>query len=425
MRQLLPVFSLLLSTALLLIGHGMQLTLLPLRGAANGMSDQLIGLSASAYFAGFVASCLLTPGIIARVGHIRSFSILAATMISALLFLDLLNQWVVWILLRFMTGFAICGLYAVIESWLNSESTPQTRGKLLSIYTFIVLSSMTAGQFLINIGPADSAAPFTLAAVFLALAIVPVSLTSRMQPAPVHSRKIDFGLLYQRSRPAFFGALLSGLVVGSFWSLGAVFASRYSENQTDVTWFMSFAIAGGALLQYPIGWLSDKIDRRYVLTLLCIAGAASSSVVAISTQESWFLIAVFIFGATVMPLYAIALATAADVASSEEFVSIGTSVLLLNALGAAIAPIGLGQIMTAFDATALFWSFAVLCALFSVLFAILTRKPRNVTVDEQTPFTPAGSEVAPESFEMDPRGPEEEEGAQESVSGAQATKQPA
>lgn len=194
----------------------MQLTLLPLRGAANGMSDQLIGFSASAYFAGFVVSCLVTPTVIARVGHIRSFSILAGAMISALLCLDLLDQQFLWILLRFMTGFAICGLYSVIESWLNSHATSQTRGKLLSIYTFIVLSSMMAGQFLINVGPADSAAPFTLAAVFLALAIIPVGLTSRLQPAPIESKKVQFALLYQRSRPAFFGALLSGLVVGSF-----------------------------------------------------------------------------------------------------------------------------------------------------------------------------------------------------------------
>lgn len=387
----------------------MQLTLLPLRGAANGMSDQLIGLSASAYFAGFVVSCLVTPNVISRVGHIRSFSILAGAMITALLLLDLLNQQFMWVVLRFMTGFAICGLYSVIESWLNSHATPQTRGKLLSVYALIVLSSMMAGQFLINIGPADSAAPFTLTAVFLALAIIPVSLTSRMQPAPIESKSVNFGLLYHRSRPAFFGALLSGLVVGSFWSLGAVFANRYSENQTDVTWFMSIAIGGGALLQYPIGWISDRIDRRYILIILCFAGAMSSSAVAMGTQETWFLVTVFLFGATVMPLYAIALATAADVASSEEFVAIGTAVLLLNALGAAIAPLALGQIMTYFEATALFWSFAILCGLFGLLLTVLARQPRLVSVEQQTPFAPAAPDVAPESFEMDPRGPEDSE----------------
>lgn len=409
MQHLLAVFSLLLSTAFLLIGHGMQLTLLPLRGAANGMSDQLIGISASAYFAGFVAGCILAPTVIARSGHIRSFSVLAATMIGALLCLDLLDHWTAWMLLRFVTGLAVCGIFAVIESWLNSQATPQTRGKILSIYTFVVLVALMAGQVLINVGPADSAGPFTLAAVFIALSIIPVSLTRRMEPAPLESTDLQFGLLYQRSRPAFFGALLSGLVVGSFWSLGAVFANRYSESQTDVTWFMTIAIAGGALLQYPIGWMSDKIDRRYILIILCLCGTLSSSAVATSTQETWFLLTVFIFGATVMPIYAISLATAADVASSDEFVAIGTAVLLLNALGATIAPLTLGPIMTNYGATALFWSFALMCALFCLVFMVLARKSRIITVAEQTPFTPAGSAAAPQSFELDPRGPEQGE----------------
>lgn len=409
MSPLLSVASLLLSTALLLTGHGMQLTLLPLRAGITGMSEFMIGVSASCYFLGFVAGCLGISRLLARVGHIRGFAVLAAIMISAVLCLEMMDNVTAWLVLRFLTGAAICGLYTVIESWLNSQSTAETRGRILALYTFVVLVSMLAGQSLINVGPPDASLAFTLAALFLALSIIPVGMTRRMAPAPLESTTLRFSLLYRRSHSAFAGAVMSGLVVGSFWSLGALYASRYGNSQADVTWFMSAAIAGGALLQYPIGWLSDRIDRRYVLMVLCFAGAASAFGVALTAQHPVFLVVVFLFGATLMPIYALSLATAADVSSSEEFVEIGTSVLLLNALAAAVAPLPLGQVMTRFGPPSLFIAFGIICLLFGALFLVLTRAPRVVSVKEQTPFTAAASDVAPLSFELDPRGSEHSE----------------
>jgi MFS family permease len=411
MRTLLTLTSLLLSTCLLLVGQGMQLTLLPLRATTNGMSDFLIGVSASAYFLGFVAGCLLIPRIIAKVGHIRSFAVLTALMISAILTLEMLDGWLPWMILRFLTGAVICGLYTVIESWLNDQTNAASRGQVLAIYTFIILASMAVGQVLINVGPADSSTPFILAAIFMALAIVPVGLTSRLAPAPIESTRIRFSLLYERSRAAFAGTLLSGLIVGSFWALGAVFARRYGSSTADVTWFITAGIAGGALFQYPIGWLSDRIDRRYVMVFLSVAAVVASAAVALTVTREGHLVAVFLFGAVTMPMYAISLATAADNSSAEEFVEIGTSVLLLNALGAASAPILLGQLMSLFDATALFWSFAALSALFSVYLALQTRdQGQVVAAEDQVPFSAAATEAAPTGFGLDPRGPEDSAG---------------
>ncbi|KAA1193103.1 MFS transporter [Pseudohalioglobus sediminis] len=404
MKVLLTVTSLLLSTALLLVGHGLQLTLLPLRASFTGMSEFIIGLSASSYFLGFIAGCLLIPLIIRRVGHIRGFAVLTAIMICSLLSLEMLDYWPAWLVLRFLTGVAISGLYTVIESWLNSQATPESRGRILSTYTFITLVAMLAGQFLINVGPVDSSVPFSLATLFLALAILPVGMTRRMAPQPVETTQIRFTLLYKRSRSAFAGALLSGLVAGSFWSLGAVFAKSYSVTAMEITWFMSAAIGGGALLQYPIGMLSDKIDRRLVLALLCIGGALTSAAVAWSIGQAWYLAMVFLFGAMVLPIYAISLATAADVSAPEEFVEIGTSVLLLNAVGAAIAPLPLGQLMAVAGASALFWSFAAICLLMGFFLALQMRHPRTISVEQQTPFEAAGNDGAPVGFELDPRG---------------------
>lgn len=409
MRALLTLTSLLISTSLLLIGQGMQLTLLPLRATSIGMPDFIIGVSASCYFLGFVGGSLVIPRIIAKVGHIRSFAVLTAVMISAILALEMLDTWQAWMLLRFLTGAVICGLYTVIESWLNDQTNPGNRGQVLAIYTFIILVSMAVGQLLINIGPASSSIPFTLAAIFLALAIVPVGLTSRLAPAPVAATRVSFRLLYRRSRTAFAGTLLSGLVVGSFWSLGAVFAQRYGQAVSDVTLFITAGIAGGALFQYPIGWLSDRVDRRHVLFVLGLAAAAASIAVALTVGHPLHLLAVFLFGATTMPMYALSLATAADNSSTEEFVKIGTAVLMLNALGAASAPVLLGQLMDLYSATALFWSSAVISGLFAIYLGVQTRdRSQIVAAEDQVPFSAAAPEVAPTGFALDPRGPEED-----------------
>ncbi len=411
MKALATVTSLLLSTSLLLIGQGMQLTLLPLRISVNGYSDFIIGISASCYFLGFIVGCIGVPATIARVGHIRSFAVLTAVMTSAILCMDMLDDWQFVLVLRFLTGVAISGLYTVIESWLNSQATAESRGRILSIYTFILLISMACGQALINVGPVESSTPFTLAAVFLVLAIVPVGLTSRLAPAPLESTRIRFGLLYSRSRSAFAGALLSGLVVGSFWSLGAVYARDGAESQSDISWFISAAILGGALLQYPIGLLSDRIDRRKVMLLLCLGGALASAAVAASAGHAWQLLTVFLFGAMVMPIYAMALATAADVSKGSEFVAIGTSVLLLNAVGAVSAPLLLGMLMSELGPSVLFWSFSVICLLFMAYIAVQIRGVRAIAISEQVPFSAAASEVAPASFDLDPRGPDHAQGA--------------
>lgn len=407
MKVLLSVVSLLLSTALLLVGHGMQLTLLPLRATGSGISDLIIGISASCYFLGFVVGCLAIPRIIARIGHIRGFAVLTAIMVSAILSLEMVSYWPLWLWLRFLTGIAICGLYTVVESWLNSQASASSRGRILAVYTFITLSSMTGGQFLINVGPVDTAIPFMVAALCMALAIIPVGLTRRLAPEPVAPTSTGFSLLFQRSRSAFAGALLSGLVAGSFWSLGAVFAQRYTATQMEVTLFMSAAIAGGAVMQYPIGWLSDRMDRRGVLCFLAIGGLVTSAAVALGAGHSWLLPMVALFGACVMPMYAISLATAADVSDASEFIAIGTTVLLLNALGAAVAALVLGQLMTYFAATALFWSFSLICGLFALYLARQLRSPRVIAVDEQIPFAAAGVDAAPASFGLDPRASEE------------------
>lgn len=409
MNNLRPLASLLIATAILLTGHGLHLTLLPLRASQIGFDDTIIGLTASAYYAGFVSGCFWIPRIIARVGHIRMFAALLACCGSAILALNLTDRLEGWLLLRFVLGVMMCGAYTVIESWLTDQTPADSRGKVLAIYTFMALSAIALGQFLIKVAPAETATGFILCGILISLAMVPVSLTRSLAPAPVPSTKLSFRLLYNRSRTAFAGGLLSGVVMGSFWSLGALYAQRASGSIEFIPVFISCVILGGALAQYPIGLASDRIDRRFVLTGLGAATAISSFAMTFSNSTQWLLATGFLFGASANAIYAVSLAKAADNSEPEEFVTIGSSVLLLNALGSVMAPLLVGQLMASFGDAALFLGISGVCTLGAVYTALQPKGKTAVAIDEQTPFVAAVHETVPASFDNDPRSPEDAE----------------
>ncbi len=252
------------------------MTFLPLRASELGLSQTLIGLSGSAYFAGFLTGALLVPPIIARVGHIRSFTALMAIFLCSFLFLSLVDEGILWVLVRFVLGTVMCGAYTVIESWLTEQSDTSRHGRALSIYTAIVLISMAAGQYLLGLTEANPLYPFILVSLLVGLAIVPVSLTRSLAPAPVPATRFNFFKLYRRSHTAFAGALGSGVVMGGFWGLGAIYALAQTHDAGFVPTFIAANIIGGALAQYPIGMASDRIDRRYVLAALCAASGLSA-----------------------------------------------------------------------------------------------------------------------------------------------------
>lgn len=415
MRSLRPLTSLLLATAILLTGHGLHLTLLPLRAAQVGLSDTVIGITASAYYLGFMAGCFVIPQLIARVGHIRMFAALLGILCAALLSLDLTANPLTWIVLRFTIGAMMCGAYTVIESWLTDQTPAEARGKILAIYTFLTLAAITLGQFLVNLTPTDSSRPFIVTGILIALAMVPVSLTKSLAPAPVPSTKLSFTLLYKRSHTAFAGGLLSGVVMGSFWSLAALFSYRAAGTSDFVPLFISTVVIGGALAQYPVGLLADRVDRRYVLAGLATVTAVTSVMMTFSNNTTWLLGVGFIFGAAANAIYAVSLAKAADNSKPSEFVTIASSVLLLNSLAAATAPLLLGQMMAVYGSKFLFLGIAAYAAVAAVYIVMQPPGKTAVPVDEQSPFVAAGYDTAPASFDNDPRSPEESEADLEPV----------
>jgi len=404
-RVLLPIVALLLSQALLLTGHGLQLTLLPLRAAIEGFSDAQIGLTGSAYFLGFVAGCLLTPLLVRRAGHIRSFAVLTSGFSALILVFDLLPNFWFWMLLRFVTGGCISGLYMIIESWLNERATRETRGTLLSIYTIINLVMIVAGQQLVNLAAPDATTLFAVAAILLSVAIIPVSMTSALAPAPLHQVAIRPREVWALSQVGVGGAFAGGLATGAFWSLGPVYAREVGLDTAALTLLMSATVLGGAAFQYPLGRLSDHIDRRLVILGAAVVGTGASLALGLLADiPGWLLISLaFLWGGTSMTLYAICLAHANDRAQPEDFVMVGTSILLTFGLASAIgAPLG-ALAMNLFGPGGLFLFSALVLALL-VVGVIRRRKTHYLPVlDETVPFRAMAPITSPAALEMDPR----------------------
>ena len=260
-RTLAPVLSLLLATAILLTGNGLQGTLIPIRADIEHFATTTVGLIGSVYFAGFMAGCILGPVLVKRAGHIRTFAALAALASIVPLVHALVIEPVVWGAMRALNGFCFAGLYMVIESWLNERATNETRGSLLSVYLMVNLSSLTLGQLLLNAAPPSQFTLFAACSILTSLALVPVSLTTSVQPAPVGSTRIDVRKLYSLSPVGLMGSFVVGVANAPFWTLGPVFAKDSGLDLKGVSFFMVAAIFGGAIAQIPIGRLSDRSDQ--------------------------------------------------------------------------------------------------------------------------------------------------------------------
>ncbi|WP_372880087.1 MFS transporter [Psychromonas sp.] len=409
-NALIPISSLLISDAFLLIGHGLLLTLLPIAASAAGFSDTQVALTGSAYFLGFVSGCLATPLMLKRVGHIRSFAVLATSYSVVILIFPLLPQFYGWLLLRFLIGFAISGLYMIIESWLNGNANAQNRGSILSIYTTLNLVMVMCGQQLFNLGSEQDAVLFSLAAILISIAIIPVSLTRSAAPAAVHQVKINFSKVWQHSHIALIGAVVGGLVTGAFWSLAPIYAKDNSFDSTQLGIFLSATVLGGACFQLPLGRISDKFDRRSVLMYMALVGSAVSLLFVclpyyVTTFAGWpATISAFFWGGTCMTLYAICLAHANDNATSDEFVEISSAMLitlgLSSSIGAPLASVSMGLI----GADGLY-AFTGACLILFFIIVLFRRRshvsPANLETKEE--FRTVTDMAGPAAYEMDPR----------------------
>lgn len=391
MQALAPVGALLLSVAILLTGNGLQGVLLPVRAALEAFNTFEIGLIASCYFAGFAAGCVFGAKLIQRVGHIRAFAGMTALASTTALAHGLWLWPMSWWTFRFVSGFCFAVLYVVIESWLNERSTRETRGTVLSAYMIINLTVLTAGQMMLPLYDPGEVMLFGVASILVSLAALPVAMTGAMAPAPVAGTKLDVKRLFQVSPAGVVGCIAVGLANGAFWALAPVFGQQKQFDDTGIALFMSAAVIGGALGQWPLGHLSDRIDRRLVIMLAAALCGGISLVIVFGPSGSTTMLTLLSlgWGACAFPLYSLSVAHANDFAQPDEFVQVSSGLLLAYAGGAIAGPLVASGLMGVLGPTGLYAYVAVVYGALIAFVAVRMRMREQVAAEEQVTFSEA------------------------------------
>lgn len=415
MRKIwLPLFALLSGVGLLVVGTGLLFSVVGLQAGAAKFTGLVTGLVMSAYFAGFVYGTYACPAIIRTVGHIRAFAAMAS-IASTLPILHALwiNPWF-WGVLRFVTGVCLVGLYIVVESWLNVTAKSQYRGKVFAAYMAVNGVAMAVGNWLILVGDRMGFVPFALVSILFSFALVPITLTPVEDPEAVEAPKLGLLSLFATSPIGVIGAVASGLINGAFYSLGHVFGEGVGFSEAGIATFMAVTILSGAAFQWPIGHLSDRHDRRWVLFWICCGcvGLSGLGYYLAREYESSLIFLGVAYGALAFTVYGLAVAHVNDLIDRARVLEVTGGLLLLYGLGATAGPTLAGGLMDLMDPESLMLYFG---AVFLVLAACVWHYTRKADAGAAQPvhrddyvMMGSGSQAV---LQMDPRRDEEQAGA--------------
>jgi len=384
----LPILALLISAALLNLGNGLQFTLLPIRANGAAFDDLLIGLITSGYFVGFLLGCWLGPKMIGNVGHIRiiaaAFAALAAFMLAYPLVID---AWA-WSGARLVSGFALAVAYMAIESWLNECTHDSARGTVLSVYTLIALIMLGCGQFLINLYDPWGFELFSVSAIAVALAVVPVALTRAPGPSSSPQANLRLAGLRDLPRTSVLGCIIVGLSNSAFWGFAPVFGARIGLSTGEIGAFMAVVMFGGAAFMWPVGRLSDQVDRRGVIAVVSLATAVTAMGIVFVADVSlgWLLAGGFLYGAFSMTIYPISLAHANDSAQATDFVQISGALLFVFGASSFLGPIVVAGMTQSVGPQAVFLFIATVHVAGTVLAFLFQRLRPPVAAGEKEGF---------------------------------------
>ncbi|MEM1289212.1 MAG: MFS transporter [Pseudomonadota bacterium] len=370
-RTLLPVSALLFGSGLLLFAGGIHGLILPLRGGHEGFSTAALGLLGTGWAIGFVTGCVMVPRMVGSVGHIRTFGVMCSLAAVAILTQALMVDVWVWIPVRAISGFCFAGAAMIVESWLSERAEPNTRGRIFGLYTMVNLGGATAGQLVISLGDTTGVFFFMFGAIIYCLALIPTALSTSKSPTPLTSVELDIKALWRNSPVSVVAAFLIGTSNASFGTLAAVYADQIGLALATITIFASLPILLGAVCQIPVGYLSDRIDRRFVLIgVAVLALCADTAFIWFAPEDATFnLVLAAIFGAAIFTMYPISVAHANDHAPAGTAIQVSGGHLLILGLGSISGPLIGGIAMAELGPSGLFYTTActhVLLILFTV-----------------------------------------------------------
>ncbi len=391
--------------SMMMLGNGLQGTLLGVRAGLEGFSVSTIGLIMSCYYIGFLAGSIFVPHLVERVGHIRVFSALASIASVAVLAHVVFDHPAAWGALRILTGVAYAGLYIVIESWLNNAATEKTRGTLLASYMATSYAGLIFGQYLINVANPADIQLFVITSALVSLSLVPLSLVSQRVPDFEAPETVSLRHLMRMSPQGVYGVFASGMQLGIVLTIGAVYAVMIGLNISQVASFMAWFILGGLLMQYPLGALSDRVRRQHVLSfaalMSCLAAFAAYWFEDILIADFLLMkIAVFIVGGFSFPIYALSIAHVNDRIPTGMMTRASGKMILVNGAGAVIAPAAAALMMTQLGSGAFFLTIAIIHGAFTLASVYRSIVSKSIKVEDQSDFTPVPTRISPVMGEM-------------------------
>jgi MFS family permease len=339
-------WPLLMGVMLLMVGNGVQGTLLGIRGNLEGFSTYELSYVMSAYFVGFLFGSLLAPRMIRKVGHIRVFAALGSLISAILVIYPVYPDWMVWTALRVLAGFCFSGIYITSESWINNTASNETRGQALSAYMIVQMLGIIASQVLLNLPDTSGFGLFIIPSVLVSLAFMPLLLAPTPAPAFDSTRRISFARLFRISPLGCAGMLLTGGVFSAMFGMASVWGAQEGLNVRQISIFVGALYVGGLVFQYPIGWASDRFDRRMLIMGLSVAAAISMLVATfVPLPFTGLIVVAVLLGGITNPVYALLIAYTNDFLPREQMAGASAGLIFLNGFGAIFGPIVTGWMM--------------------------------------------------------------------------------
>ncbi|WP_299869579.1 MFS transporter [uncultured Roseobacter sp.] len=383
LQVLSSAWALLLGMSLLMVGNGMQGTLLGIRGEIEGFSTFEMSIVMSAYFVGFLGGSRMAPGLIRRVGHVRVFAALASLISAVMILYPTVTEVWLWTLGRVLIGFCFSAVYVTAESWLNNAATNENRGQALSLYMIVQTAGIVLSQALLLTADPSGYVLFVIPSVLVSIAVTPILLSISPTPAFETTKPMSLRELVGYSPLGCVGMFLLGGVFSAQFGMASVYGAKAALTVAQISTFVAMFFVGAVLLQYPIGWISDRMDRRFLILIVSAMGVAGSALgMVLGGNFTLLLVSAFIVGGMSNPLYSLLIAHTNDFLQHEDMAAASGGLIFINGLGAILGPVITGYMMDTVGPGGFYLFTGILFAALVLYAAYRSTVRKSIPVDE-------------------------------------------